>query len=262
MAIAPASSAPNPQVINNTLITVPANGNAVNLQASNNNRAPGLGPARIAQTGAGVPAKNSRGSGKRGTLSKVGIAGAGFTTLDSSIRALDAAFEALPDKSPWITYALNINGEWGLCATCQPDFGAKKLYRQYNFNRQILGLASVDAPIDNTEFCDESYDTFDVDIRSPGGSMLCDNSSGTLTGVVVMASCGQSMLNPWVLFPPSLPDATFFDPAPQWQWGVDCCSALHMGGLPSGSERNAMLCYFKLSGAPGTPNLGTFKILF
>lgn len=71
---------------------------------------------------------------------------ANFQTLDQSISALDAHYDGLSDKSPWENYAAEIDGDWNLCATCSPVLGGKKLFRQYNLNRQRIGKAWVDAP--------------------------------------------------------------------------------------------------------------------
>lgn len=71
-----------------------------------------------------------------------------FSPVDNLVTSLDAQYELLADKTPWIAYAAAIAGEWALCANCAPAASPKKLFRQYNFNRALQGLPSVIAPPD------------------------------------------------------------------------------------------------------------------
>lgn len=75
-----------------------------------------------------------------------------FSQLDNEITSLDASYDLLTDKSPWVAYAAAIAGLWRLCANCQPDAAGKKLYRQYNWNRSLIGLPRVTAPVDGTAY--------------------------------------------------------------------------------------------------------------
>lgn len=137
-------------VVNNTLYTVPDNGNAIVAQMANNNRAPGVPGAGAVPGTAGAPRRSRRGSGRSKGGRGLGVSGPAFTALDQRIVALDQNYTLLVDKDPWVDYAFNIAGEWSLCANCQPDGGAKKLYRQYNFWRGLIDLPDIDAPVDDS----------------------------------------------------------------------------------------------------------------
>ena len=88
----------------------------------------------------------------RAKMENSGFAGnSKFANLDRSITQLDAQFDALPNQADWNDYAANIDGEWALCANCTPMSSGKKLFRQYNWNRFLLGKPTITVPIDNTE---------------------------------------------------------------------------------------------------------------
>lgn len=70
-----------------------------------------------------------------------------FAPMDSLVMSLDATYELLPNQAEWIDYVATIVGQWQLCANCQPDSTAKKFFRQVNFNRSLLGLGKITAPI-------------------------------------------------------------------------------------------------------------------
>ncbi len=55
-------------------------------------------------------------------------------------------------QSDWDTYNTNIAGSWQLCANCGPALSGKKLFRQYNYFRQQMGLPPVLTPISNSEY--------------------------------------------------------------------------------------------------------------
>lgn len=69
-----------------------------------------------------------------------------FSAMDQVILSLDALYDSLPNQAAWVAYALAMTGQWDLCANCQPDASAKKIFRQLNFWRQVVQLATVTVP--------------------------------------------------------------------------------------------------------------------
>lgn len=175
-----------------------------------------------------------------------------FSALDNLVTSLDAAFDALPDKSPWVTYAANIAGDWDLCANCQPDDGAKKLYRQYNFNRTLLGLTNTAAPVDNSEFYSDALNA--VTLFTGGGFDVViwrTNQDPQEVGTV-FASVGHSLSNPSVTIPGDPANMLYFPGDPQYIWSYAVAAALGYAGqqVPEGTQFPT--CYTTPNGAPGT----------
>lgn len=91
-------------------------------------------------------ANNNRGrkTGKGGQ-SRMGSSSK-FTMLDNQITNLDATFDVLPNQETWNEYAGDVAGAWQLCANCAPESTGKKVFRQINFNRQLIGLSPLTTP--------------------------------------------------------------------------------------------------------------------
>jgi hypothetical protein len=129
--VTPTGGTLNPAVVGTTMLFIGAQTQPVATTATNNRKRP---------------------KGKSYEMGSTNIAG--FTPMDNLILTLDAQYDLLPNKTPWVDYALTITGDWQLCANCQPESSGKKLFRQYNFNRTLLNLPVVNAPIDPTAWCD------------------------------------------------------------------------------------------------------------
>lgn len=147
-----------------------------------------------------VQQANNNRSTKRGSMGRAtSSSSASFQNMDQVIRNLDAEYELLPDKSPWLTYAENIAFEWNLCANCQPDYGAKKLYRQYNFNRLALGLPNTATPTDEEEI--SSCFGFNVYCTTNGSGALATCAPEwelSSAGTKLFVQLGLLLLNPVV----------------------------------------------------------------
>lgn len=185
-------------------------------------------------------ANNNRGrSTGSGSQSQMGTSPS-FTMLDNQITNLDALYDVLPDQTPWVTYAENIADQWQLCASCAPMSSGKKLFRQYNFNRQSIGLSVVDVPVDDEEFCevDEIHWVFGVDPSL--GNIGFFTEAGIYVPTWIQAQVGKVLSNPIALFPvdgaggPWLPGDALYQ---LWQ------QCTPMGVTPG--------CIFTQTGAPG-----------
>lgn len=105
-------------------------------------------------------------------------------------------------QSDWDTYAANIDTQWQLCANCTVPLTGKKLYRQYNLNRQLLGLSDVDSPIDNTETAQiEGFDA--LYYRGPDliPYVLWEANNGG-ADAYLLGQKNLGMANPMVAIPP------------------------------------------------------------
>lgn len=206
------------------MITIGSTGGPIAIPATNNRTLKGGGSVPRAQTSKEVLGATQT------------IQSAQFQTLDASILNLDAQYDALADQTPWEGYAANITGEWNLCANCEPDAGGKKLYRQYNFNRRILGLPVVDVPINDTEHCPSGNWSFAI-IGTEDGFF---NNGFNPVDTYYLINVGKAMGNPLLLLTAADIPATFPPGSPLYDF---------MAGLPENQFLTA--CTMLPDGAPG-----------
>jgi hypothetical protein len=103
----------------------------------------------------------------------------------------------MSSQAAWNAYALSIGGGWALCANCAPGVQGKKLFRQYNFNRTLMGLAIVDSPIDPTEEAGFSVTTVRwTDTDSPTVGIETSEPS---RDCYLCAQLGLGLRNPFTL---------------------------------------------------------------
>ena len=233
MAIVPASDGVGPKKIGNLQFRQSLNGNAQSVQTFTGNRNSGT-PGGLTGTGSGLPpSSTARGSTGRGTRANMSTSGAGFKLLDQSITGLDAAYESSADKPAWAAAAAAYAGEWDLCANCQPDSGAKKFFRQWNFNRQLIGLpillaplplAPADSPfgLNSTSTDNRSSGVYIVDLFVPPPSQ----------DFLIIACVGSRLSNPRVLISPA-DFSTGLTSGPVWAYFVSGNQTL-MGTPPVG----------------------------
>jgi hypothetical protein len=163
-----------------------------------------------------------------------------FRNLDSLIMQLDARYDALPTHVPWDIYAENIDGDWDLCASCAPEGTGKKLYRQYNYNRLLLGKEIVSLPSNVTETS-----------PSPAATMVFVYTNGSLTSFEIgntsngspcyaLANIGLAMNNPFIKddWPEGVTQFSFT--SPEFIWASK---------LPRPAD--VPMCFFSENGAPG-----------
>lgn len=121
----------------------------------------------------------------------------GFTNLDNTILQLDARFDLLPNQLDWINYATDIAGDWSLCANCAPDAGAKKLFRQYNVNRQMMLLPWVDTPDVSATAQENEIVDLNFRINDPGlGTVAIVHTAGDPINTFMIVNVGHGLGNP------------------------------------------------------------------
>lgn len=246
------------QVAGTTLIIVPTSARPDTMQAANNNRSKGQTnlPSNIINPR--QPLKNRRGRSHGGTRNNSGVSGPSFTALDNRITTLDNDFELLPDKSPWVTYAANIAGDWSLCANCQPDSGAKKLYRQYNFNRGLMGLPDVSAPIDDTEHSAMVSLVVGLKGYPPDTGAFWESGNQPLPTMTITAVIGNGLANPsteltagqFAIVQP--PGSDFCN------WAFQVATALGITPDTVSGPYSFYICQYMPDGAPGLRLLCAF----
>jgi len=259
MAIAPASGGTIPQVTDNTLISAPPNGNALVVQTANNNRARGMSDAPTTSQQVHRPRKYRRGTSRRGVAVNMGVSGPGFTALDQRISRLDSAYDQLPNKAAWMTYAGLMSGHWSLCANCQPDFGAKKLFRQINFNRLQLGLALQTVPPGSASFVSNvALVTVYIDDTLNHEAQF-DCSPTLPTSWYAVPSIGMSLSNPSVqLFIADRRAHQLLTSAfAAWMRAINA-----VVGFPNDGNTHSVqlpICYYLPDGSPGHREFFTFQ---
>jgi hypothetical protein len=158
----------------------------------------------------------------------------------------------MSSKAEWITYATNIAGEWALCANCQPDSSGKKLYRQYNYWRQIMSIARADSPIDNTEYATDGYLEFwyiDPDGVNPQNVYIFDTYE--IGQDFICANIGLSTANPIWEYDSSVTNTHLYS-GPAFDFVQKVVTTLGQdpgvgGEYPFGCN----CCLFTANGAPG-----------
>lgn len=192
--------------------------------------------------------KNIRG-GKKGRGSPTT---AKFQNIDSNITNLDSLFDQSTSQDAWNDYADTIEGEWQLCANCQPESIGKKLYRQYNFNRRLLGLSVADVPIDGTE-CAEQGSLYVVWHGYGDGTptSVTWEVSGVPSTCYLNPSAGMSGKIP-LFFNNAYAGGTYYAESPVFTWINSVVAAVY-GVPPPSSEPiiGLQCCTFTANGAPG-----------
>lgn len=228
------STVPIANKVENGVLYSTAGSNSAVMRQSNNNRTPG------STTG----------------ISKGGTNTSQFSAMDALVSSLDAQYEMLPDKTPWVNYAANIDGNWQLCASCQPDSSGKKLFRQYNFNRSILGLSTVTVPIDDTEFAaDLGLDATWQQFQFVPGSYVLPVAHPNTDSTFLIAQIGKNLGNP-ILEWKSAYDSIFNYSGPAYDW-LTSISLFLAGPFPDfGSDFVTWpYCTSTANGAPGLKSI-------
>lgn len=163
----------------------------------------------------------------------------GFESMDSLILTLDAQYDTLPNQADWISYAAAINGEWQLCANCQPESTGKKLFRQYNFNRFLIGLPLVTVPVDATEFAAVTVFTMNWLPFAPGQPISLSADPATTQALYFVVPVNQQLANPAVPVP--IPGATTI--------GAGDVGYAALLTIPPFTT--VQVCVFTTNGAPG-----------
>jgi hypothetical protein len=232
----------------NTMITVSPQGGQI-AQKSSNNRAKGS-KSRAKQTKAA--------STQPGTEPQ--IPSPGFQGLDQEILSLDGNFDLLEDKSGWETLAGNIAGEWQLCANCMPDSAAKKLFRQYNFNRARVGKPTLINPVDDTAFALSAEMDIVIFLTQSTGAYMAQigwtdvDGSDAEESTIFIIQWGMTLSNPArlvLLSEASAPQTT----GPLLDWLL--MLGAHYGPMPAlgGNDTNFFnACVANSDGAPGLIN--------
>lgn len=155
-------------------------------------------------------------------------------------------------KTDWITYAANIAGDWSLCANCQPDTAAKKLFRQYQFYRLQLGLAVALTPVDDTEVAQLVPSFFTYHVNGLAGEYAVWGAAfPPSVDVHLIAQLGMIQSNPQVLLTPTDANVVLTIGA-VFDWIKLCATTLLAQPPPGGAEvASMMVCPFNGTGAPG-----------
>lgn len=149
----------------------------------------------------------------------------------------------MSSQAEWDAYAVAIEGEWQLCANCQPDAAGKKLFRQYNYNRTVTGLGIVLSPINNEEFSDArgiSFEFFTTGIPAIKLGRL--SGSGVIGETWIVAQMGKIMDNPKCFLPTGSVGQVFAPGSEIYDF---------FDGLAPGIGGTFTMCQFTVNGAPG-----------
>lgn len=158
-----------------------------------------------------------------------------FTELNRLILALDARFSLLQNQADWETLAAAVDGLWDLCANCDPDADAQRLYRQINFNRSLIGLPREDDPTLFAAFV--AGVTYTLVTTPTFVSLTLAAGQSAATWLIVQQ--GNALGNELILTAPG-----FGTP-----YANGTKSNTFLRGLPAGSSWK--VCTFSVDGMPG-----------
>jgi hypothetical protein len=175
----------------------------------------------------------------------------GFRQLDQWIMHYDASYEQNTQQSDWESFAETIDGLWQLCANCMPDGGAKKLFRQVNFNRQIMGLPAVDNTFTLGFPPDVVFFIAQKNTKSDGTELGINIELLSTLDIQAFLQMGEQMSNPNTDVR-GADNATYFMPGTArydfWNPIIEqfCGSA-----TPGGNAYPLTCCVSDLTGVPG-----------
>ena len=236
----PGTGYSQPVVVDGTLFTN-GNGGGTQAKASTNNRSAGQ-----------TYANNTGRAGAAPPIRKGAVNTSPFSELDNLITSLDATFETDADQPSWVTYAAAIENEWNLCANCQPDSGAKKLFRQYNFNRRLLGLTIQLVAPSGAPFADVGdIGVFWVIDDSTGDNFVSVDFDVSGNNDWLCIQIGKRLANPLFQLDPAI-NGVDFSSGPVYDfWTQLYLSCRSVPPAGSDDELDLFACVFTTDGAPG-----------
>lgn len=160
----------------------------------------------------------------------------------------------------WENYAVDIAGEWDLCANCEPALAGKKLFRQLNFNRVLIGLPIVLSPPNPGAFSIAALLTFDFNNLVPLPYCTVDaNLDPTLVGFSAV-QMGKVLGNPSTTF--NLVDITGFKfPGDKmYDFGVILASQLGLWAAVGDNSKTVSCCNSDDDGTPGRKSMLTVRV--
>lgn len=205
-----------------------------------NNRAPGS-PSRADQTQPGTTAP--------GTIPQ--IPSPGFSALDQLVYALDGAYDQLSNQAAWDTYAASMFGAWALCANCQPSFAGKKIFRQINFNRRLLGLPLQTVPGSSPIHVFGDVTPVGIFGMPPGNQVSPFFSSGPMAISLLIPRVGQALGNPSLTFDPAWYGVSSMAGDPFYDWLYATLAFAGFLPLALGDSVSIPICTADLQGNPG-----------
>jgi hypothetical protein len=150
----------------------------------------------------------------------------GFTPLDQLILSLDSAYDQLTptQQTKWTTLAAAYT--WSLCANCQPDSSGKKLYRQTNYFRRLIGLTQLDDPTGLAPPFSKGYvlqPYYTTSSNTPPTTYVQWGVIAQPEGTIAIANIGRQLNNPWVVLHQSWQGA-FLTSGPGFNFVVLLCT--------------------------------------
>lgn len=159
-------------------------------------------------------------------------------------------------QTAWNNYAANIDGDWQLCANCAPSSIGKKLFRQYNFYRALLGLPAVNEPLDDTEFAVQNGAAMGYSPAPVIGPPFVNFEPAVIgTSTIIVAQVGLGLQNP-ILDMTGLIYTVYFAGSAPYNFAAAVWNALP--GNPA-NVNEFTCCCFNASGAPGLKELCTIS---
>lgn len=143
-------------------------------------------------------------------------------------------------QAEWNTYAANVANQWNLCANCEVSQGGKKLFRQYNFNRSLVGLGRIDTPVDDTEVVDQGGIAFQIYLTAFGAPAGLFINTTFPAPVWIVAQAGKALGNPLIHFVPGDEFRFYLSTDPTFIWFDNLKTIPSLVG-----------CAFSDTGAPG-----------
>jgi hypothetical protein len=168
----------------------------------------------------------------------------------------------MPTQTDWNNYHAAIALHWALCANCTVPLSGKKLYRQVNLNRSLIGLPVDDIPPAGNPYSILQGGSGYLDTTTSPASVSFDIQGVSATGDYAVATAvldpsfnrirlNKALASP-LLFAANIAYPHFAPmPDPFGQWLADVNEAAGIGYPPGGITVLILYCTFLPSGAPG-----------
>lgn len=176
----------------------------------------------------------------------------GFQQMDQLIRSLDAQYSMLSNKAPWEDYAIFLDGQWELCANCDPDEDAQRLYRQYNYNRVMQSVPVTLVPIDGSEVQSQAITDLQYYPNANAGLPLALYDLATTSpGVGATAVISAAWQNPFQFLSDTNNGVVLFPTDAEFPF-VQAVARAVVPNPPVGTTRSSVkLCTWAPNGTPG-----------
>lgn len=195
----------------------------------------------------GVTAKMQRSNNNKNSKSQP------YQSTDQTVVNIDASYDALPDKTPWVDWSVSIADEWQACANCEVGTGPKKLFRVVNLNRIFTGIGY--SPVVPTDLAVQTGQLNEIQFQpdgAPGSWVIFTVIVGDLVNAVCTSLCNQGQNNPTVVINQPIGRTLYNIGTAEYAWAFKSAALLGFDAFADdGRFQEFLQCICGPDGQPG-----------